>query len=173
MKNGFTLAEVLVSLVVIGAIVMIALPILNMSANQDNILYKSAYRTTEKAVFSLTQDTALYPTGDLSFPAAPPNTFCQDFVTKLNPVGTVNCLTDASLASGIPSFTTTNGMRWWFSSAANPNFTVDPITIWVDINGNREPNSATATNKDILKIYVYKSGKIAALDTKEIGYLSQ
>lgn len=171
MKKGLTMAEVLVTLVILGTLTALTIPVMKTLMNNNDVLYKSAFQLTEKVVADLTQNLALYPSGDLSTPSA--NNFCTNFATRMNTIGTVDCTVNATIASGIPSFTTTNGMKWYFSALANPNFTVDPITIWVDINGTKPPNSNTDDNKDILKIYVYKTGKVTASDATEIGYLSQ
>lgn len=171
MKKGLTLAEVLVTLVILGTLTALTIPVIMTLISNNDVLYKSAFQLTENVVADLAQDLTLYPNGDFSTPSA--YNFCRNFVDRINTIGARNCTDNATLASGIPSFTTTNGMKWYLSPAANPNFTVDPITIWVDLNGTKLPNSDTDENKDIFKIYVYKSGKVTAMDATEIGFLSQ
>lgn len=171
MKKGYTMAEALVTLVVIGTLTALTIPLINTVISHNDVLYKTAFQLTEKVAADLTKDLTLYPTGDLSTPSA--NTFCTNFAARVSTIGTVDCSSDKAWSLGVPNFTTTNGMKWYFYPAANPNFNSSAgyaVSIWVDINGNQAPNTL---GTDILVITAYKSGKVTALTSPEIGYLSQ
>lgn len=138
MRKAFTLAETLISMLIIGIILAISIPVVIQNTNDTAPRFKKAYNTVEETVSELVNDPSLYPTGDLTNPAhgatiptcsdadaTAGKCFCQNFFSKLNIVGTVNCsdrtwvFTDASQVS-IPNepnpdtdATTTNGMQWF------------------------------------------------------------
>lgn len=170
MKKGYTMAEALVTLVIIGTLTAITIPLIKTVISNNDVLYKTAFQITEKVLADLTQDLTLYPTGDLSAPSA--NNFCTNFAARVNTIGTVNCTNTPTVQT--PSFTTVNGMRWFIGQAAIANFSVqNSATIWVDLNGTNPPNSDTGENRDIFLIHVSKTGKVTASGATEIGYLSQ
>ena len=61
-KQAFTLAEILISMLILGIIVASTVPvILHMSPNKNAIMMKKAYYTTESVVHSLINDQNYYP----------------------------------------------------------------------------------------------------------------
>lgn len=174
-NKGFTLAEALVTLVIVGVVTAITVPILIVTAtDQNDVLYRQAYRLTEKVVNELVNDTALHPTGELS-----PHGFTCDFYSKLN---TVTPCAGASTAAPYPyptgfvmvespHFVTTNGMRWYFGNEGPTQFVLGgQRDIWVDVNGAKGPNTV---GQDILRITVLNAGKVTATTEPEMTYLTQ
>lgn len=172
MKNGYTLTEALVTMIILGVIAALTIPVIAMRfGNNNNVLYKTAFLTAHNTVSDLAQDLNLYPSGLLDIPAS--GNFCTNFASRINTIGTVNCALDRAYALGVPNFTTTNGMKWYFYPQSNPNFNSSAgyaVSIWVDINGNQAPNTL---GTDILVITAYRSGKIEALTNPEMTYLAQ
>ena len=161
MKKGFSLAELMIVLVVAGTIAALTIPVIVRDfSDTDKILYKSAFKLVESVVSELVSDLSLYPTGELS------NTFCTNFKNKVNTIGTPDCTT--SLIPGTPNVTTTNGMRWY--GFTGTMFSADPVILKVDVNGPSKGNNVDG--EDILQIQVYKSGKVSAPDGTEANYLT-
>lgn len=60
--NAFTLAEVMIALVVLGVIMALVLPvIMDAMPNKDKMMIKKAYYTTENVIHDLINDSNLYP----------------------------------------------------------------------------------------------------------------
>jgi len=189
MRKGFTLAETLITMAVIGIIMALSIPAVIQSTNDTAPLFKKAYNSVGDVVDELINDTALYPTGEITG-----NTFCNNFFSKLNTIGYVpgNCLnTFVSTVPGTPVATTSNSMRWYgiqqdFSTTNcdTANTGIDTsvntcVKINVDINGaNKGANITTdQANKDIFTIYVTNLGKVAvetsATNTYDEAYILQ
>ena len=184
MKKAFSLAEVLVTLTIIGIIAGVTIPIVSQSfQSNDKLLYKKAEQTVEKVIEYIMADDTLSPDGKLD------NTFCNKFVSQINTNGDVNC--NSSSVPGSPNLITTNGMRWYgledvgtstFTSAkcdTVPGLTgglSNCMKIEVDINGvGKQPNSNDydTPNTDILKVYVTDIGKVGTPPGIESTYLSE
>jgi len=150
MKKAFTLAEVLVVLLIAGVITALGISVIkNNNSDRNKVLYKSAFRITEQVVNELVSDLSLYATGELD------TTFCANFKAKVNTITETSCAT--STVATANNFVTSNGMRWFKMEG---DFTTDPKVIQVDVNGaGNLPNTA---GTDILSIRVFKSGKISA-----------
>lgn len=165
MKKAFSLAEVMIVLVIIGVISAITIPsLVNDQSKNYMTLYKSAYRLVEATVNEETNDLNAFPSGTLNNALNASNnyTLCNDFATRLNTIGTVNCASGAMVVPGTPSFITTNGMRWYFPNNTTIT-TVTPLEIEVDIDGaNQGANTDSTTNctRDILRVDIYSNGKI-------------
>ena len=133
MRKGFTLAETLITMAVIGIIMALSIPAVIQSTNDTAPLFKKAYNTVEEVTSELINDTSLYPSGDLSSAASGTANcsatdltngvcFCQNFFAKLNTVGTITCTAAAAVTPtvtvGSPNTTnadatTTNAMNWY------------------------------------------------------------
>lgn len=67
-KNAFTLAEVIVTLTVLGILAAIMLPTVSQARpNKQKILFKKAYHTAERMVYELVNDEDIYPTGGVHY----------------------------------------------------------------------------------------------------------
>jgi prepilin-type N-terminal cleavage/methylation domain-containing protein len=173
MQKGFTLAETLITMAVIGVIMALSIPAIIQNTNDTKPLFKKAYNTVEEMVNDLINDTVKYPDGEFT-----DGTFCNYFFSKLNTIGYVASNCDSSFVDAIPDTpvaTTSNSMRWY---GAQNDFTAGQcdeadtniddsintcIKISVDVNGaNKGANTnADQANKDIFTIYITKEGKVA------------
>ncbi len=174
-KRAFTLAEVMITMAVLGVLASILLPaVSSLRPNENKALFKKAYYVAERMVGELVNDESLYPLGNgdsegldnvaeawydgecygLPDSNDPPcsngsngsDKFCKLFAAKVNTINdTVSCVTGSQIPTG------TN----------QPSFiTTDGIywympytdfdqekSIYVDVNGDKEPNCrCTTTN---------------------------
>jgi prepilin-type N-terminal cleavage/methylation domain-containing protein len=133
MQKGFTLAETLITMAVIGIIMALSIPAVIQSTNDTKPLFKKAYNSVEEVVNELINDTSIYPSGDLSAAASGTTycsatdltnglCFCQNFFSKLNTIGTITCTAAAAVTPtvtvGTPNTTNadataTNAMNWY------------------------------------------------------------
>ena len=173
-KSGFTLAEVLVTLMIIGVIAAMTIPSLMQSTSSQE--YKTAFK---KAVSMLNQAVTLNYALDgedgTDFTGA---SFFNLMTKRLN-----------VMSSSGNTLYTADGM--WFSTTAPsveknkpsvPNggacSTEDPTTVcsvvYVDVNGAKGPNAwaeSTAKVKDIFAIAIYAQKALPATDAySEILY---
>ena len=162
-KSGFTLAEVLITLAIIGVVAAIMLPaIKNAQPNKEMALVKKAYYNTTRLVSELINDEDFYPeredealsgfsnvsiidqVGDheARFQGreySGPGKFCGLFAAKINTVSEPNCNARVDLSAG-GNFRTPDGIIWSMPVGTWANGTED---IYVDVNGdgpNRRPN---------------------------------
>ncbi len=179
MKKGFSLAELMIAMVVAGTIAALTIPVL-MGGVQNNydVLYKAAFRTVEQVVHEQTNDLSEFPNGLLDNDVVSGNNhFCQDFRTRINTLDGVanlaNCDGTNSAIPGSPNFVTTNGMRWYGVEDAFTGGTPS-ITISVDVDGaSRGPNTRGAANSDIFDIIIFETGRITAPAGAETTFLTQ
>jgi len=159
-KKGFTLAEVMVTLVIMGVLAAILVPaVMNVSPDSNKVLLKKAYSTTEKVVSELINDDSNYPVdqtgtttdtsqtvplgftyttaGGTTIPVGD-NKFCFLFSENLNTVGAVDCN-----PTGGMSFTTADGMVW------TPTATAFILTL----------DATSYLTTDVLSVDVTGSGK--------------
>ena len=173
MKKGLSLGEMMVTLIIIGVISALTIPMITQTINnQDKPLFKAAFNNVNSIVNELINDISIYPNGEFSN-----NTFCDNFVDKVNTIGSIDC-TGPSVIPGTPNAITTNGMKWYnleddFVSTTCPaGVSGSCIKVSVDINGDKSPNSTTASDKDILDIYISNTGKVTVESSStESGYL--
>ena len=165
MKKGFSLAEMMVALAVMGIIAAVTIPIIS-NTNSKNLktLYKSAYTNTQIVINELINDISLYPKGEIT-----DGTLCSNFFAKVNTITTASC--SSSTIPGTPNFTTSNGMRWYgmdanFSDCPTMDVDLpagDCIKVSIDVDGEgkgRNSNDAPHDTRDILNFYIYNTGKI-------------
>lgn len=133
-KNGFTMAEVVIALMIVGAMMVILFPIIrDNSPDQDKIMFRKAFNALSQAVSNMQFDdnnypeSATNPTSDTgqtvprgfnnqpgTFTAG--TKFCTLLADQLNTIGAVTCgstVTCNTVAStGWGSFTTSDGVVW-------------------------------------------------------------
>ena len=194
-SDGFTLAEILVTLAVLGILASIMLPIIGkVSPNKHKSLFKKAYYVAERMIYEMVNDEDLYPStgntdgfdnvdaivylgqsyGSSSDDAKKKSKFCNIFGRKVNTTSdTSYCDNDhASFSNNGPSFRTTDGIAWYMPYT---DFTANSAqTIRVDVNGDKSPNctySSSCQDPDRFEIKVEKDGKMYVNGTKEKEYL--
>ena len=166
MKKGFTVTELITAMTIVGIIIAATIPIIMQTSSKSLVtLYKSAFKTTENVVSELVADLNLYGTGNF-YNASSAKYFCNNFVSKVNIVGTFNCT--SSTIPNAPNFNTTNGMRWY---GLNNTFSTGNATISVDVNGYTK--GVNASRNDILQIVIFSQGKMTTPNGNETSYLSQ
>ena len=140
-KKGFTLAETLVALAIIGVVVGIMLPVVNNSRpNQEMVMLKKAYYLAGKSISEIVNDEVLYPETDndsglanterVIYRGAPyqgPTKFCGLLAAKMNTTCNNN------------SFTTSDGMTWTVTNGSFGNLVpigapIGTATIRVNVN---------------------------------------
>ncbi len=157
-KNAFTLAEVLVSLTVIGILSATLVPVLyNNMAKESMVMLKKAYQVTGKAVSEMINDYDKYPDEDKGFtyisetkstPATTGADFCTNFASYFNKTyyNSANCATEYGTKPE-PFMRTSDGMKWYF--IYNKDYlTTDEqygYKIIVDVNGTKGPNCQLST----------------------------
>jgi len=102
MKKGFTLAEIMISLTVIGIIAGITIPIANNSRPDENVMkFKKAHATLSNVIHELVTSDKYFCKGDLGiknncstqlfFGGETSEYFCQSFADLLS-TKTINCI---------------------------------------------------------------------------------
>lgn len=195
MKKGFTLAEMVVTLGLIGVLAVILMPMLrDVQPNEEMLKFKKAYYIAERVIAELVNDEDLYPdSDDPEVPQFFGNTaranykggdydgdtkFCGLFAAKLNRSSEVDC-TEKTFADGTaPSgnVTTSDSMVWILPIT---NF-ADADTaeeIQIDVNGNKAPNcfynAEACARPDRFTIKVFQDGRVMVDGPMEIEYLNR
>lgn len=175
MKKGFTLAETLITLALVGIIAAFVIPaITKTTPNQNKVLFKKAYSSLERAISDLSNDEVDYPTvpgtstDGLNTPlttigfnntsigaAAPASTdkFCyllsQQMNTTLTQAQIATPSTYCPVAAGTGTFTTTDGIIWSMTTPTATSFALTPSSymyIKIDVNGAKAPNCGDTGN---------------------------
>lgn len=163
--KGFTLAEVMVVLGILGVLAAILIPAVFQTApNNNKVMFKKAYYTLEQVVSKMINDDTSYPSvtnasnierGFNYTDVKSNNTtnkFCYYLTNELNTVGTVTCPINPDYTNG--TFTTTDGVSWsvYFPAADAAYDTQFPMSspyyatkIIVDVNGSKNPNCTADT----------------------------
>lgn len=95
-KRGFTLAEMLIVLAIVGIVVTIIMPVIrDLIPDEAEARGKKAYNTLSNVVESLVNDYDIYQDGILGKKAngetSPETYFCQQFSEKVNTSGSISC----------------------------------------------------------------------------------
>lgn len=194
-KKGFTLGEVAISLVIVGVLAAMFLPVIkNAMPNQEQLMFKKAYYLTERVVAEMVNDDDMYPELDEVDAAQyfgntskirskgveyEGNTkFCELFASKINKSSEVSC-TNKTFTNGTePSGTVTgaDGIEWILPVSDFASET-EPEKIYMDVNGRKKPNcfynKTSCKEPDRFTIKVYQDGRIEADGTMEIEYLNK
>ena len=173
MKKAFTLSEILVSLAVISAILLILFSVLRVKPNSNMVLFRKAYNIASNTIFDMLQTGAYYESGSLANVSATPqkiegenpagaSKFCKVFASFVNTAGDVNC----DKTSSNPSFSTLDGIDWYLPPKTTAGTFASKEKIKVDVNGkvnipNCEEGTPNCENPDIFVIEVSETGKIS------------
>lgn len=196
MKKGFTLAEMIATLGIIGVLAVILMPMLSgVQPNEEMLKFKKAYYIAERVIAELVNDEDLYPDSDVA--GAPQffgntediiykgehyagNTkFCELFAAKINKSSEVDCTAGKAFVNGQApsgSVNTSDSMVWILpiTNFADAN-TAEEIQI--DVNGNKAPNcfynATTCARPDRFTIKVFQDGRVMVDGQMEIEYLNR
>ena len=176
LRTGFTLAEALISMVIIGVVMALLLRAINrVSPDKEKMMYTKTYHTMESVVYELINDYTKYDQdldaedhADFSqdpleingepawielkgtkYNITKENALCYYTAEKLNTIGSINCGAGATTKN----FTTSNGVDWYGLGGATY-----PKTVSVDINGDQDEGRCTRTNG--CEIIVYADGQV-------------
>lgn len=171
-KLGFTLAEVLITLVIIGVIAAMTVPTLmnNTNAQEFRSALKKAISATNQAL------TLHYALEGLSAQDYTSGSDLVDdvFKTRMSVIEGSTAFTNTNACNGTV-FTTADGMMYCvtnYTSANNDSetgacdaYNINPcatsITVpnlWIDVNGAKKPNTVTTSSKrpkDIYQAMIY------------------
>lgn len=201
LNRGFTLAETLVTLAIIGFIASICLPgLLRSAPNKEQIMLKKAFFIAGRNINELINDEELYPernntnTTGFSNVSITDQTadgreatyhgqqysgnskFCSLFAAKMNVRGNINCNRARTLDQG-GNFQSSDGIVWVLPinnfNSGNAN---SRQSIQVDVNGNSGRNCFEGngcTIPDRFTIFVDRYGRLTVPDGIEQEYLTR
>ncbi len=159
--NGFTLAETLITLVIIGVIAALTVPtLINKTQNNENASrVKKAYSVLQNSIHKIALDEG-YPQGDYSF-VSDTNSFFDAFEKSVSTMkrckGSNGCFVSSihklnggsdSIHANTNAVITTDGIAYTFAYGYGNKgeFGVLPEDLdkflgrfWVDVNGDKKP----------------------------------
>ena len=172
-KLGFTLAEVLITLVIIGVIAAMTVPTLmnNTNAQEFRSALKKAISATNQA---LTLHYALEGLTAQDYTSA---SALVDgvFKTRMSVIEGSTAFTNSACSGQGGVFTTSDGMMYCVTNYASANddsetgacdaYNLNPCAtattspnLWIDVNGAKKPNTITTSSKrpkDIYQAMIY------------------
>lgn len=176
-KKAMSLAEVLVSLAVIGILTMILIPVITKTtSNKEKFLYKKAINTMQNAVSAVMNDNGVVNSSNF-WPELSNNgqSFREAVAAKIVTIDGVS--SSKGTSSDSPDFKSNDGMIWWGLPDEWPTSGSKPakyVDVNVDVNGaggsNLSSENATGEQKpDQLKIRVMKDGRVVVPSYDEGG----
>lgn len=141
-KKGFSLAEVLIAIAIIGVLAIIVIPLLTKdNPSRNKVIFRKAYNSLAQIILNMINDDVNYPGArfDTSSPPVPrgfnytdatsngtTNKFCYFLSNQLNTVGSVTCpLATAPAAAAniatVTMFTMPDGSVWYIRLGGNDN----------------------------------------------------
>lgn len=164
MKKGFTLAEVLITLVIIGVIAAMTIPTLMNSTNQQEfrVGLKKAISAVNQAV-SLNYALEGKSIGDTDLNSSA-NVVTNLFQKRMSVISTATSDVAFATSSDVtPStdnvFYTADGMRYAINVSGSATFDTDANEYYygyllIDVNGDKGPNSLTTDAKAPRDTYI-------------------
>lgn len=174
--KAFTLAEVMITLVVIGVItLMIMGAVGDVSPDENKLLYKKTFYTLSEVVRSLANDSNKFNSDDM-FKAEPTNDeyasaqeyFCQMVANSLNTLGEIQCTGNPDWNFRLTNGVRIRGLNEEFTNEDDNALTAETITICVDVNGDKGPNTGCGegaqnnanAGRDQFRIRISYDGKV-------------
>jgi prepilin-type N-terminal cleavage/methylation domain-containing protein len=137
-KKGFSLAEVLVAIGIIGILAIVLIPLLTKDTPSKNkVIFRKAYNSLAQIVANMINDDVNYPATRFDVNNIPRgfnytdkttnvsgtdtiNKFCYFLSNQLNTVGTVTCpLATDTAGTTTQIFTMPDGATWYFKPGGN------------------------------------------------------
>ena len=168
-KQGFTLAEVLITLGIVGVIAAIAMPAFNTNMQSAKIgpQLAKAKADYEQALMAVLNDAQADTLSDaMVCPSTKPNCNANERVRLMGNLSDFWYNIGKYLNGSFDGnwYTTTNGVRYSLASKINQNATAPIINgihvhnwLDIDINGNQEPNEYA---RDTFKFALNENGTI-------------
>ena len=198
MKKGFTIAETVLTMAILGVIAAVTIPIINdAQPNKDIVMYNKALSSMQTAVgevinksFDIAIDAGVSEYNPELFLAnIPANTLCQELANSLNTQGDINCSNQKDGENFVssfenPNFTTTDGLKFWNLEGNGLFVGVDgDKAVFVDYELTeadkkrrlkaRYPNNKNKewTEADYgLRIGIHKEGKVSLPNDSKYNY---
>lgn len=172
-KNAFTLAEVLLTLTILGVVAAITIPLIqNTIPSTNKALFRKSYLTLQRAIENMLNDEVIYPseittnsggftyqrgfnyTTDPTSAAGTKNKFCYYLAQELNLNGSAICPeASPSTLESTKFATTTDGVDWYIWPGSTSASTQMPLSgdvymtrLLVDVNGSKKPNCFSDTS---------------------------
>lgn len=176
LKKAFTIPEILIVLAIVGVIVVLMLTMVKPDSNLLNLQYMKAYNTLSVASYNIYNDTfknnnsVMYKDDQL----------CTALTEYINTAKDSTCnadyvpIDDKSITDSKIKFVSSNDMRFYMTKAFKLTGAVDEAMhriIWVDINGNRPPNTSVWTENtpaDIVAFDINDFGEVIPLGYPKI-----
>ncbi len=181
MKKAFTLAEVLVTLTILGIVMAVTIPVLNNTRpEKDPIYYKKGLQTIQGAMskimdLDVVANNVYEETGRPLYLKG--LNICSYFVNFINTSGKTSCGGGDSSSSSYksPNFITTDGLRFW---GFEQEFTEPEITVYFDrkFSNNELKNDKLTKPRDEnhkvpgLALTIRYDGKVSIPDEDKYEY---
>ena len=162
--KGFTLAELLIALTVVGVTATMTVPVLEKATmTGDEKLHQKASQQIEQIVAEMYDDNNLYKNKNEGFRNTDTATdkeisfsgndkFCKIFASKFEEVdvSSVKCHNPSVLENGQinnlePSFVSSDGISWYLPSS---NFSDGNSVIYIDVNGKSSGSNCELDSSD-------------------------
>ena len=182
-KTAFTLTEIIIVLVILGALALILVPNMSrMMPDDHNIKYKKAFYTIQEIVNDIVNDPSVCQgmnndgAGNWT---TPPNEARQNNILTMCYDGNAGRNLDVLIcerlstnqncgaAGANTNILTTNGMRWNLPNRSlrdtnNANWAT-PAIIYVDVDGgSAAPGNNRNSNNGVYRIFVTADGRVQA-----------
>ena len=198
-RKGFTLAEVIIALGIVGLVAAISAPLINgIFPDKNKLMVLKTYKTISDITFEMLNDPSLYRKDICNFPNinAPVTCVGLGYVTQPEVIPYNNDQNYSGITkypyifaskleleeqpendNGEISFTTNDGLSWTIFDVAageinNTGLYGIDYQIDVDINGDTGPNCSVCRNADQYSFLVNYKGNIIGADALTTRYLS-
>ncbi len=188
MKKAFTMSEILLAIAILGVLTAITIPTINaQKANGDKLMFRKACIMTQEKLKEMVNDEVLYPYDEenYGFKNTIPvtyngttysgtskfrNIFKSNFKIMKDEIDYNQDLFDGR--SYLHKFQTEDGIIWYIP---NSDFSSKPITITIDVNGEKKPNcsyKSSCQKPDQFKLEITNRGDLSPTDDKGKEYLN-
>ncbi|MBQ2644999.1 type II secretion system protein [bacterium] len=167
-RKAMSMSEILISLVVIGVLAMITIPLLTKTTvNKEKFLYKKAVNTMQNAISAVMNENGVVNSSNF-WPEMSQNgeSFREQVGKKVIKLG--NMSSSPSNSATEPDFRSNDGMLWWGLPDEWPE-NADYVDIHVDVNGEKGSNlessdagdyDTSSKRPDRLRMRVMKDGRV-------------